>query len=241
MNNSKEQSPVPAMSRKNILFVDRNKEFLLEMREAFQPFKNIYQLAFASNIAKAREILRKFTVHLVIANVQLSGESGIDLLFSVRRWHAETHVILYSSELSEEIRRSAYHGGVAAIIGYPFRVEELLRAVAGVFAKEAGDSTFLDTIPLADLLQLIGMGHHSTDVIVINAKRERGVIRIRQGNLVEAEAVGLQGVNAVTEMLSWESPTIKTCRSGHFTTLSGNQVSLHDALILAVARLDEKA
>lgn len=228
------------MSRKNILIVDRDKDFLLDLREAFVPFKNIYQLAFASNLTKATEILRKFTVHLAIANVQLSGESGVELLLSVRRWYAETHVVLYSSELTEEIKRSAYHSGVSAIIPYPFKFEELLKVMAGIFAKESGNTTVLDTIPLADLLQLIGMGNHSTDIIVINAKRERGFIRIRQGNLLEAEAAGRKGVNAVTEMLSWESPIIKTCKGGHGITPSGDLVPLHDALILAVSKLDER-
>lgn len=229
------------MSRKNILIVDRDKEFLLDLREAFIPFKNVYQLAFVSTLSKAQEILRKFTVHMVIANVQLSGESGLELLLSVRRWHADTHVVLYSDELTEEIKRSAYHIGVAAIISYPFKFEELLRVVASIFAKESGNTTILDTIPLADLLQLIGMGHHSTDVIVINAKKERGIIRIRKGNLLEAEAAGQQGVNAVTEMLSWDSPTIKTCKGGHGLPFANDPVPLHDALIQAAARLDEKS
>ncbi|MCI5219783.1 MAG: response regulator [Candidatus Electrothrix sp. LOE2] len=229
------------MSRKNILIVDRDKDFLLELREAFIPFNNVYQLAFVSNLAKAQEILRKFTVNMVIANVRLSGESGLELLLSVRRWHAETLVVLYSGELTEEIKRSAYHSGVSAILPYPFKFEELLKVLASIFAKESGNSTVLDTIPLADLLQLIGMGHHSADIIVINAKRERGVIRIRKGNLLEAEAAGQQGVNAVTEMLSWESPTIKTCKGTHNISLSAKPVPLHDALIQAATRLDEKS
>ncbi|CAK8725186.1 MAG: DNA-binding response regulator [Candidatus Electrothrix sp. AX5] len=229
------------MSRKNILIVDRDKNFLLELREAFIPFKNVYQLAFVSNLAKAQDILRNFTVHMVIANVQLSGESGLELLLSVRRWHAETHIVLYSDELTEELKRSAYHSGVSAIIPYPFKFEALLKVLASIFAKESGNTTIPDTIPLADLLQLIGMGHHSTDIVIINTKKERGIIRIRQGNLIEAEAAGQQGVNAVTEMLSWESPTIKTCKGVHEIRLPTHPVPLHDALIQAAARLDEKS
>jgi DNA-binding NarL/FixJ family response regulator len=229
------------MNRKNILIVDRDKEFLLELREAFIPFNSVYQLAFVSTLAKAREILQKFTVHMVIANVQLSGESGVDLLLWVRRWHAETYVVLYSSELTEEIKRAAYHSGVSAILPYPFPFEDLFKVLTEVFAKETGNSSFLETIPLVDLLQLIGMGNHTTDIIVINEKKERGIICIRSGNLLEAEAAGHHGVDAVTEMLSWEAPIIKTSQGEHSALPVDTPVPLHDALIQAAARLDEKS
>ena len=73
------------MNRKNILIVDRDKEFMLELREAFQPYSSSYQTAFTSSIAKAREILERFMVHLILVNVHLAGESGIDLLLQDRK------------------------------------------------------------------------------------------------------------------------------------------------------------
>jgi hypothetical protein len=130
---------------------------------------------------------------------------------------------------------------VSAILSYPFPFENLFKVLTEIFAKEAGNSSFLETIPLADLLQLIGMGNHTTNLIVINEKKERGIIRIRTGNLLEAEAAGHQGVDAVTEMLSWEAPIIKTSQGGHGSLSTDKPVPLHDALIQAAARLDEKS
>jgi len=227
------------MNRKNILIVDRDKNFMQELREAFLPYGSAYQVAFASSIAKAREILSRFTVHLVLANVQLSGESGIELLLHVRRWHSDTRVVLYSDELTEELKRSAYHSGAAAVIPCPFRIEELLRLLNRIFAKDSGGS-FLESIHLADLLQLIGMGNHSTDVVVANAGgKQRGVIRIRCGNLIEAEAADKKGVEAVTEMLSWTNPAIRTCRAASGIAAPAKPVPLRDVLMQAVAKLDE--
>lgn len=229
----------PAMNRKNILIVDRDKNFMQELREAFQPYGSAYQVAFASSIAKAREILSRFTVHLVLTNVQLSGESGIELLLHVRRWHADTHVVLYTEELTEELKRSAYHSGAAAVIAHPFRIEDLLRLLTRIFAKDSG-SSFLESIHLADLLQLIGMGNHSTDVVVANAGgKQRGIIRIRKGNMIEAEAEQKRGVEAVTEMLSWANPAIRTCRAASGLAAPAKPVPLHDVLMQAVAKLDE--
>jgi CheY-like chemotaxis protein len=228
------------MNRKNILIVDRDKEFMLELREAFLPYNSSYQTAFTNSTAKAREILERFMVHLVLVNVQLAGESGIDLLLHVRRHYADTYVVLYSSNLTEELKRSAYHGGAAAVMEHPFRIEDLLRVLTDIFFKDSG-SSFLDSVHLADLLQLIGMGRHSTDVVVVGSGQQRGVIRIRKGNLVEAEACGKRDVEAVTEMLSWRSPAIRTCRASTGIGIAAAQaVPLHDVLMKAVAKLDER-
>jgi CheY-like chemotaxis protein len=226
------------MNRKNILIVDRDKDFMLELREAFLPYSSSYQTAFSNSTAKAREILERFMVHLVLVNVQLAGESGIDLLLHVRRCYADTHVVLYGSSLTEELKRSAYHGGAAAVIAHPFRFEDLLNILTGIFFKDSG-SSFLDSVHLADLLQLIGMGGHSTDVVVVGVGQQRGVIRIRRGKLVEAEACGKRDVEAVTEMLSWRAPTIRTCRASTGIGAAAQAVSLHDVLMQAVAKLDE--
>jgi DNA-binding response OmpR family regulator len=225
------------MNRKNILIVDRDKDFMLELREALLPYSSTYQTAFAASVDKAREILSSFTVHLVLANVQLAGESGIDLLLHVRRWSGDTHVVLYSSGLTEELKRSAYHSGAAAVIEHPFKIEDLLRLLTTIFSRESG-SAFFDSVHLADLLQLIGMGHHSADVVV-TAGSQRGIIRIRKGNLIEAESAQKRGVEAVAEMLSWTSPAIRTCRAASGLAATGKTVPLHDVLMQAVARLDE--
>lgn len=225
------------MNRKNILIVDRDKDFMMELREAFLPYSSSYQTAFSNSTAKAREILQRFMVHLVLANVQLSGESGIDLLLHVRRHYADTHVVLYSDNLTKEIKRSAYHGGAVSVLAQPFRFEDLLQVLTNTF-KDSG-SNFLDAVHLVDILQLIGMGSHSADVIVVGAERQRGVIRIRKGNLVQAEACGKKGVEAVTEMLSWRSPTIRTSRASTSAAVKAEPVSLHEVLMQAVTKLDE--
>ncbi|MCI5145002.1 MAG: DUF4388 domain-containing protein [Candidatus Electrothrix sp. AR3] len=114
-----------------------------------------------------------------------------------------------------------------------------MHLLAGIFAKESGNS-FLDSIPLADLLQLIGMGNHSTDIMIINEKEQRGIIRIRQGNLIEAEAVYKKGVEAITEMLSWQEAKISTCKNSAGIRASKHAFPLHEVLIRAVAQLDEQ-
>ncbi|MDH4319719.1 MAG: DUF4388 domain-containing protein [Desulfobulbaceae bacterium] len=225
------------MSRKNILVVDKDKDFLRQIREDFLPHAAGYQVAFALNTAKANEILTKFKVHLVMTNIQLAGESGIELLINTRRWHRGIHVVLYGDNLSEELKRAAYHNGAAAILNMPVTIKKLLPVLSTILAKET-ESTFLDTLQLADLLQLIAMARHSADILVIGSEHQRGIIRIQQGQLIEADSKGKQGDEAISEMLSWQNPTIKPCKvSGGGPCPQGE--SLQQVLMKAVTRLDE--
>ncbi len=227
------------MRRKNILIVDRDKDFLSGLREGFIPFQNRYQVAFATNIAKANEILRKFTVHLILANVHLAGESGIELLLSVRRQYAGTHIVLYADDSSDELKKSACRGGAATVLDYPFKMDDLFNVLAHVFVKNS-DATFFDSVPLTDLLQLIGMGNHSIDLIITDVNTQRGFIRIRDGNLIEAETSTEKGIDAITEMLSWDTPKIKTSKGSVRLTGSSKAAPVHDVLFRAVAQLDDE-
>ena len=226
------------MSRKNILIVDKDKDFLRELREGFFPYNNSYQVAFASSTAKAEEMLAKFAVDLVLANIHMAGESGIGLLLTIRRWHSDTHVILYSDDLSEELKRAAYYSGAAAVLDQPFMFTALLDVVATVLAKEPKD-TFLETVPLVDLLQLIAMGKHSIDIMVIGSEKQRGIIRIQQGRLIGAEVGGERGVNAISKLLSWQTPTIKTSKGSNGAAAISGRQSLQQVLMQAVVKLDE--
>ncbi|MEN8188965.1 MAG: response regulator [Thermodesulfobacteriota bacterium] len=227
------------MDRKNILIVDRDKEFLRYLREELQPYDNLYQTAFTTTTTKAETILQKFPVNLVLANIHLAGESGIDLLLTIRRRFSNTRVVLYGAEFPEELKRAAYYSGVAAVLNDPFTIIELLKVLSTLFSKDS-EETFFESLQLPDLLQLIGMGNHSTDIHLVDQQNQPGTIRIRQGRLLEAEAAGRHGVDAVTYMLSLKNPTIETVKvdSSQIENPSGERLT--DVLLRAVTQLDER-
>ncbi|OQX20158.1 MAG: hypothetical protein BWK76_02090 [Desulfobulbaceae bacterium A2] len=225
------------MTRKNILLVDCDKAFLRQMREEFLSYSDNYQVAFASSTAKAEEILDKFRVHLVVANIYLAGESGIALLPLIRRRHGSTRVVLYGDSLTAEARRAALYGGALAILKQPLVLQDLLELLSSVFPEDSR-GTLTDVVQLGDLLQLFSLGKHCTDIKVINADLQEGIIRIRHGKLMYAEAEGKQGVAALAEMLSWPSPTLETEKCDSVAPPSASK-SLEQVLMQAFIMLDE--
>lgn len=158
-----------------------------------------------------KNILKKFKVHLVLTNVHLAGESGIELLLNIRRCHQETHVILYCQDLMEELKRVAFYSGATAVLNQPFKFSELLEILNTIFKEEEGGA-FFDSVPLSDLLQLYAMGEQSSEITVSTPSSPKGTIRLHNGLLTEAQAGDKQGVSAIAEMLSWQDITIRTHR-----------------------------
>ncbi len=225
------------MLRKNILIVDRDKEFLRQLREDFQPYSSKYQVAFAACTAKAEEILERFKVDVVLANILLAGESGIALLPTIRRKHATIHVVLYGDSLTAEAKRAALYGGATAILHQPFSLKELLQVLTSLFPQDPQRAS-LNVLQLVDLLQLFSLGKHCTDIRVINSDLQQGIIRIRRGKLLQAEAAGKKDVAGLAEMLSWPYPTFETGKCDDETPPPDCK-PLEQALLQAFIILDE--
>jgi len=83
--------------------------------------------------AAAREELGRDGGYLVvIADVRMPGEGGLELLRNVRQQKSNQPIILMSSFISESERRLAQDLGAQALLEKPFRLTELLQVVEGV-------------------------------------------------------------------------------------------------------------
>ncbi len=84
--------------------------------------------AFASG-DELREALRRDTPELVVADVRLENESGIDLMMDLRRQHASLPVIIMTaySDLDSAVR--AFQGGAFEFLAKPFDLEEVGRLI----------------------------------------------------------------------------------------------------------------
>jgi len=93
----------------------------------------------AGDVAGALETLRKTPVDLVVLDLLLPGEGGLDLL---RRWHGEPArpvpaVIVVSALDDPAVRVAALRLGAADFVVKPFDPRELGLRVAGVLSQQA--------------------------------------------------------------------------------------------------------
>lgn len=119
-----------------ILIVDDDQEsrdLLCEVLEA-----NGYAPHAVADGVAAREVLRVDPEYrIVIADLQMPRESGLELLRKLRQENSKHEVILMSSFMSGAEIKAAKSLGVHALLDKPFQLTELLQTVAGLAAQSS--------------------------------------------------------------------------------------------------------
>ena len=113
-----------------ILVVDDDREsrdLLCEVLEAH----GYQQVEAVPDGLAAREALaRDDGCRIIIADLRMPKESGLDLLRNLRKQNAKHEVVLMSSFISATERKLARDLGAYALLDKPFRLSELLQVVS---------------------------------------------------------------------------------------------------------------
>jgi len=113
-----------------ILVVDddpESRDLLCEVLEA-----NGYQQveAVADGLAAREALARDDDCPIIIADLHMPNESGLDLLRNLRKQNAKHQMVLMSSFISTTERKLARDLGAYALLDKPFRLSELLQVVS---------------------------------------------------------------------------------------------------------------
>jgi len=112
-----------------VLIVDDDEDFLLLMRNDLEDLDvNIKE---ALDVGRAMEIAMKETVSLVITDLDMPGENGLDLVSRLRKQskHPEVPVIMVSVNSDYQTKVLALKMGVDSFITKPVKKKDLLDAV----------------------------------------------------------------------------------------------------------------
>ncbi len=122
------------MAAAKVLIVDDDQEsrdLLCEVLEA-----NGYVVEAAEGGAAARRIVSgDGDYRIVIADLRMPEESGLDLLRNLREQKFKHDVILMSSFISGPERKLARELGAHALLEKPFRLSDLVQMVAELAGK----------------------------------------------------------------------------------------------------------
>ncbi|MGH9454360.1 MAG: response regulator [Terriglobia bacterium] len=119
-----------------VLVVDddqESRELLFEVLAS-----NGYEVGVVENAAAAQaELASDGDYQIVIADLQMPNGNGLELLQRLRKQKTKHELILMSSFISGTERKMALDLGVGALLEKPFRLSELLEAVAGLASKSS--------------------------------------------------------------------------------------------------------
>jgi two-component system OmpR family response regulator len=86
--------------------------------------------AVADGLAARQALARDDDCLVIIADLHMPNESGLDLLRNLRRQNAKHEIVLMSSFISTTERKLARDLGAYALLEKPFRLSELLQVVS---------------------------------------------------------------------------------------------------------------
>ena len=117
-----------------ILVVDDEEE-ICELTRSFLRKKNYCTLG-ATNQEEAIDVVRKEKPHLVLLDVRLGGESGLEVLRQIKQVEPATRVIMVTALNDEESMNEAKASGADDYIIKPFTAdylnETILKKIADV-------------------------------------------------------------------------------------------------------------
>jgi len=86
--------------------------------------------AVADGLAAREALARDDDCPIIIADLHMPNESGLDLLRNLRKQNAKHEIVLMSSFISTTERKLATDLGAYALLEKPFRISELLQIVS---------------------------------------------------------------------------------------------------------------
>lgn len=124
------------MAVPKVLVVDDDRESRDLLREVLEA--NGYLVEAVQDSSSARKELEGGnTYQVIVADLRMPGESGIDLLRDLRLRNTSHHIVLMSSFISDSERQQATELGVDAMLDKPFRLSELVELMARVTGKSS--------------------------------------------------------------------------------------------------------
>ncbi|HXJ43724.1 MAG TPA: sigma-54 dependent transcriptional regulator [Bryobacteraceae bacterium] len=96
-----------------------------------------YRVLIAASVAEARDILASDNPKLVITDLKMPGEGGLDLLRHIREQHGDTTVIIITAFGSVETAVEAMKAGAYDYVTKPIDYEALLLAVHRAMERQA--------------------------------------------------------------------------------------------------------
>lgn len=110
-----------------VLLVDDDDELLFLIGEYLEACG--FECDIAVSVAQARYRLKTSRYDLVVSDLHMPGESGLDLFRYVASLFPRTGFVLMTGSIDSRVKREAFRMGISCYMEKPFQLSELVRMI----------------------------------------------------------------------------------------------------------------
>jgi len=192
------------MSERMVMLVDDDVSFLENMKDGLEYSIENLKLVAHTNAEDAWKALEENDISLLITDQKLPGMSGVELVNLVDKKYPAIPIILITAYGTPKLKDNAINTGAIKFFDKPIDLKEMIREVQKGLELSGDELTSIKKMSLATVLELISMEKKTASIVVKNSKTNKsGRIWFKEGNLIDAEAENIIGMEAVFEMLSF--------------------------------------
>jgi CheY-like chemotaxis protein len=193
-----------------------------------------YDVRTAASVAEARMCIGSARPDIVLTDLRMSEEDGIDLLGSIQELDIGIRAILMAAYAAAREQEAAIRLGAVRLLRKPFTLIELLVALR----QAEGHAAELHGTRGRSLLDLLQAAHHARRSITIRVG-STGAVYVRAGEIVHATLELSEGEEALAALLALPHfPSSTAPLSSETQTISQNFAAL---MLNVLSRLDDES
>jgi len=151
--------------------------------------ENGYRVTAAGDASEARARMRSMTFDLIILDIMMPGESGLDLSRSLREEDDHVPVLFLSALADADDRIAGLMAGGDDYLGKPFEPRELLLRVGAILKRQPVRETIPDTVSFGSHVFHYQRGELTCDGESVHlTTREKEMLRVLVSNPGEVVA-----------------------------------------------------
>lgn len=199
-----------------------------------------FEVRAAAGVAEALAALAERPADIVLTDLRLGGQDGIDLLKRLPAVASRARTILMSAYATARDHQIATELGAVMVLVKPFTSSELLRTIQKAIDCETGFQGSVHGLSLIDMAQMFHLAQRSVSIKVQQPGAAPSKIHFMKGQIVHAEHRNLRGAQALRAILATPSGTLSTTALAEDVPHTIDSPFEH-LLLQSLSQLDEEA
>ncbi len=141
-----EAEPSAVDTRKRVLFVDDEPNFLNGIRRMLRGYRDTWQMDFAGGVDEAVSMAQEGDYDAIVSDVNMPGKSGLDLLAAINANERTRNVpiIILTGNAESDLKRRALDLGATDLLNKPVGQEDLVARLRSVLRLKSYQDQILN-------------------------------------------------------------------------------------------------